>query len=120
MKTYEMLLAGFALLGGFAAANYRLGHCYWRHKTTVKWLLSLISAAIIMMSILQPLLVYYPDLRLRLYSRFYAVIALLVLVGLSTIYRRLFSLGDRTAPFIPNPNQTYEDSDLPEWPEPAK
>lgn len=120
MKIHEMLLAGFALLGGFAAANYRLGHCYWRHKTTVKWLLSLISAIVIIASILQPLLTYCPDLLIHLHSPLNVIIAFLALVGLSTIYRRLFSLGDRTAPFIPDPNQTYETDDLPEWPEPAK
>ena len=120
MKNHELLFAAVALIGGIAAANYRLGSCYWRHKTIAKWVLSLISALVILASALQSLVVYCPGITPHLKSPLNAIIALLALASTSTICRYCFKVGDRSVQYIPNPNQLDEIDDIPPIPTTAK
>lgn len=116
MKNYDFVLAGIALVVGLGCANYMIGRCYWRHPKLTEWISGLFSAAIILVSVLNLLLFYYPTLTERLKSPVNVIIALIVIMGLSTAYRRCFIWGDRTAYRSPDPNQPYEVDDIPPMP----
>lgn len=116
MKVHEMFFAGAMLIGSLGAANYRLGRCYWKHETVAKWIISLISAIFVIAPILRMLLVYYPGLAPRLISPFYAIIALLVLMGLSKAFRYCYNFGDHSVRYTPDPNRLYEVDDIPPMP----
>ncbi len=118
MKNHELLFAAVGLISGLGLMNYRLGRCYWRHETLAKWILSLLSATLIIASILNTLMVYCPGIDLS--SPFVIALAILLLAAVATIYRYCFTLGDYSAPRLPDPNQLDEIDDIPPIPTTAK
>lgn len=109
MKSHELLFAAVGLISGLGLMNYRLGRCYWRHETLAKWILSLLSATLIIASILNTLMVYCPGIDLS--SPFVIAPAILLLSAVATAYRYCFTLGDYSVSRLPDPNQLDEVND---------
>lgn len=120
MKISEFLLCAAMLLGGLAGMNYRLGRCYWHHEILAKWVLSLLSAATVVVCARSILVLYCPGLNLL--SPMTIILAILSLSAVTTIYQYCFRLGDRSVTnYVPDPNHTYDVRDLEDvTPTPAK
>lgn len=110
MYAKELFLAAVSLIGGLGLMNYRLGRCYWRHETLMKWTLSLISAVLIVASALNMLTLYCPGF--NPFSPITIIVAALSLMGAAKIYRRCFILGDCSALHQPDPNRLDEIDDI--------